>query len=540
MHPSEHKRNQFSMYLSGAATPFPYIYDAISEQILLLILKARKLNEDTEFSKWFSEQHQALTELRSLSNEIRKIFNYNNYLPYFYEQKEDSIMNALIFMQPLYTGFDEGKVSLQTWGEMNGQQSNQGVRFAEKYKLIEKFVHDDLFAILVKGPTFCTPISPEARKGYCHQDLSIAHSCSNELLSRLNDFHKIDSLSILAEAIYKLITDLHDTEVTTPDWLSEFKKGHTNFQPGEIRQTSSFHKIIKLINEEGRNEFIDRIAKQSDLDLVDYLLHQYMGIYAAEIMQWVTKLQMYFNNTQSLPFTWKFTTVMPDIDASSEAEEKQQTVAWESDYCQISIKRDTLLKLIQANALHDAADTLADCLLRIYGQPADEMRKEKGAIPQISEQESCVYNTNSYHFNNTNQVNYKKCIDKLHFFEEWYENNKVLLIKQNENRTSRISVEVRLAGLKCYDLKMGLLDGNGMKFKDGIYNLVKQDSNVRLDNTISDMSLQRYYSDVKKIIKNDIDALLLRQRKSNSRHPFNGAINNIKPLWSKSENHEEE
>lgn len=52
MHPSEHKRNQFSMYLSGAATPFPYIYDAISEQILLLILKARKLNEDTEFSKW--------------------------------------------------------------------------------------------------------------------------------------------------------------------------------------------------------------------------------------------------------------------------------------------------------------------------------------------------------------------------------------------------------------------------------------------------------------------------------------------------------
>lgn len=90
------------------------------------------------------------------------------------------------------------------------------------------------------------------------------------------------------------------------------------------------------------------------------------------------------------------------------------------------------------------------------------------------------------------------------------------------------------------NLKMGLLDGNGMKFKDGIYNLVKQDSNVRLDNTISDMSLQRYYSDVKEIIKNDIDALLLRQRKSNSRHPFNGAINNIKPLWSKSENHEED
>ncbi len=410
-------------------------------------------------------------------------------------------MNALIFMQPLYTGFDEGKVSLQTWGEMNGQQSNQGVRFAEKYKLIEKFVHDDLFAILVKGSTFCKPIPPEARKGYCHQDLSIAHSCSNELLSRLNDFHKIDSLSILAEAIYKLITDLHDTEVTTPDWLSEFKKGHTNFQPGEIRQTSSFHKIIKLINDEGRNEFIERIAKQSDLDLVDYLLDQYMGIYAAEIMQWVTKLQIYFNNTQSLPFTWKFTTVIPDIDASSEAEDQQQTVAWESDYCQISIKRDILLKLIQANALHDAADTLADCLLRIYGQPAYEMRKEKGAIPQISEQESCVYNTNSYHFNNTSQISYKKCIDKLHFFEEWYKNNKVLLVKQNESRKSRISVEARQAGLKCYDLKMGLLDGNGMKFKDGIYNLVKQDSNVRLDNTISDMSLQRYYSEVKKSLK---------------------------------------
>ncbi|MEQ4510157.1 MAG: hypothetical protein ABN480_06085 [Dickeya sp.] len=540
MYPSEHNRYLFRTFLSGAATPFPDIYDAISEQILLLIFKARQLNENTEFRKWFAEQHQVLTKLRAQSDKINEIYNQNSRLSCFEKPKQDSLMDALIFMHPLYTGFDEGKVSLKTWGEMYRQPSTQRGHFAEKNKLLEKFIQDDVFAILSEEPIHCPPIPPQERKGYCHQDLSIAHSCSSELLSQLDDFHKIDSLQILADAIYNLITNLHRANIVTPDCLSEFEEIHTNILVGERREKSVFDKIIKLINDEGRVEFIERLAEQCAPQYANYLLDQFVGIYASEIIQWLTKLQMYFNYAQSTLFEWKFTTVTPDTNAPSEEEDRQPTVAWESDYCQISIKRDTLLKLIQTNALHDATDSLADCLLRIYDQPAEEMLREKDSIQQISDRERRVYNSNSYHFGNTYQGNYQKWKDILQFFEKWYENNKVLLISHKEKRTERISVVVRLAGLKCYDLKMGIPDGKGMKIKDGVHDLVKQDTSLRFEKPISNVSLQRYYSQVKKIIENDIDALLLSQRSNNSRCPFSGAYHAIKPLWSKSENHKEE
>ncbi|MCL6381553.1 hypothetical protein [Pectobacterium parmentieri] len=540
MNPSEHNKHLFCTFLSGAVTPFPNIYDAISEQILLLILKARQLNEDTEFSKWFAEQHQVLTKLRAQSDKINEIYNQNRYMLDFEETKQDSLMNALIFMRPLYTGFDEGKVSLKTWGEMNRQPSEQGLRFAEQNKLLEKFIQDDVFAILTKDPTHCPPIPPQERKGYCHQDLSIAHSCCNELLSRLDDFNKIDSLSILADAIYNLITALHHANIATPDCLSEFEKVHTNFLIGERRKNDVFHKIIKLINDEGRVEFIERIAEQCAPQYVNYLFDQFVGIYASEIIQWLTELQMYFKYAQSTPFEWQFTTITPDTNASSEDEERQPAMAWKSDYCQISIKRDTLLKLIQTNALHHAADFLADCLLSIYYQPAEQMRREKGAIPQISNRERHVYNSNSYHFYNAPQGNYQKNRDILQSFEKWHENNKALLISHKKTRTERVGVAVRLAGLKCYDLKMGIPDGNRMKIKDGVYDLVKQNTSLRFENSISDVSLQRYHSQVKKIIEKDIDALLLSQRNKNSKYPFIGAYHATKPLWSKSENPDEE
>ncbi|MGS6397835.1 hypothetical protein ACVGXU_05990, partial [Enterobacter hormaechei] len=121
MHHSEHNKSLFCTFLSGAVNPFPNIYDAISEQILLLILKARQLNEDTEFSKWFDEQHKVLTKLRAQSNKINEIYSQNTYEHNFKEQKQDSLMDALIFMHQLYAGFDDGKVSLKTWREMNRQ-----------------------------------------------------------------------------------------------------------------------------------------------------------------------------------------------------------------------------------------------------------------------------------------------------------------------------------------------------------------------------------------------------------------------------------
>ncbi|MDI7241114.1 hypothetical protein QML68_15975 [Providencia huaxiensis] len=540
MHPFRHSRHLFRTFLSGTDTPFPNIYDAVSEQILLLILKARQLNENTEFSKWFAEQHQVLTKLRAQCDKINEIYNNQNYLSHYEKPEQDSLMYALIFMRPLYTGFDENKVNWLSWGEMLQQSPQQRGLFAKQNELFEKFIREDVYAILADSPTHCLPIPAQKRKGYCHQDLSIAHSYSNELLSLLDDFHKIDSQQILANVIYNLINELHRANIDTPDYLLEFEKVCGNIGILFGMENHVLNEIIRLINDEGRVVFIERLSEQCAPQYANYILDQFIGIYASKVIHWLDRLQMYFNYAQSTPFEWKFTTVTPDVNSSTEEEGQQSTVAWESDYCQISIKRDTLLKLIHTNALHDAADSLADCLLHIYNQPAAEMLREKVLIPQITDQERHVYSSNSYHFTNVNQGNYLKWIDILKFFEKWYENNKVLLISLQKKRTERINVVTRLAGLKFYDLKMGIPDDNRMKIKDGIHDRVRQDTNLRFEKTISDVSLQRYYTQVKKIIKNDIDDLLLNQRNNNSIFPFSGSYHAIKPLWSKSDYHEEE
>lgn len=531
---SDHYKNLFCTLLSGAATPFPSIYDAVSEQILLLILKARQLNEDPEFSKWFAEQHLVLTKLQAKSKKIRKIYSQNSYGLLYKEQEQDKIMDVLFFMSQLYAGFDEGKVSLKTWGEMNRQPTEQRGRFSEQDKLLEEFIQDDMFAILTESSAPCPAISPQARKGYCHQDLSIAHSCSHELLFRLSDFHKIESLPILADAIYNLIRDFRQHNIAIPAWLSEFEDAYTEILIGERRESDAFHKFINLINNEGRDKFVERIVEEAELHQANYLLDQFIGIYALEIMQWLNKLFIYFKNTQSTQFTWKYTTVTPDASASSEEQKKQPTLACDSDYCQISITRDTLLQLIHTNTLRDATDALADGLWHFYNKAVQQMLRKKGSVPPISESERQVCNLNSYYLTR-HQGSYQKNIDILKSFEKWYEHNKILLLNHNKTRKDRVDVEVRLAGLKCYDLKMGIPDAKRMKIKDGVYELVKNDPSLHFKSSISNISLQRYHSQVKKIIETDIDVLLLSQQNKNDTYQISNAYLAIKPLWSKSE-----
>lgn len=52
------QQNQYYRILSGESRPFPGIYEAISEQLLLLIFKARQLYQAPEYRPWFEEQHQ--------------------------------------------------------------------------------------------------------------------------------------------------------------------------------------------------------------------------------------------------------------------------------------------------------------------------------------------------------------------------------------------------------------------------------------------------------------------------------------------------
>ncbi len=59
------QKYQYDRVLSGELHPFPGIYEAVSEQILLLIFKARQLYQDPEYRPWFEEQHRVLSALRA-------------------------------------------------------------------------------------------------------------------------------------------------------------------------------------------------------------------------------------------------------------------------------------------------------------------------------------------------------------------------------------------------------------------------------------------------------------------------------------------
>jgi hypothetical protein len=111
----------------------------------------------------------------------------------------------------------------------------------------------------------------------------------------------------------------------------------------------------------------------------------------------------------------------------------------------------------------------------------------------------------------------------------------VLLISKNIKRTEKITVAERIAGLKSYDLKMGIPYGSKMKVKDGVYDTAKNYSFVRLPDKLSKISLQRYHSKAKAIINTEIDTLLHAQQTKNAEFPFNGAAYAIKPLWAKCE-----
>ncbi|MFV8905838.1 hypothetical protein [Serratia fonticola] len=530
---SDHQKKVLRAFLSGTRSPFPYIYDAVSEQILLLIFKARQLNEVPEYRNWFVEQHQVLGKLRAQSDKINKIYQQQSFTLGAKEKPQDSLYDALSFMYSLYKGFDEGNVSLKTWGEMNQRPTKWDGRFQQQIEREAEFIRDVLFAILTESKTHCAPIPAHMRKGYSHHDLSIAHSCSDVLLSRLDDYYKIDTLQILAETICDLIDDFRHKHIALPGWLSQFDQACHGFSVGERRESYQLKQVVALLKETGREAFIEGIISQCTEQDAERILNRYVGIYATDIYQWLFGVLGYLKAPQSTSYRWKFTTSTAEKVHTKEETEHQESIAWDSDYCQISISRDNLLALIQTNTLYDATTTLADCLLHIYRDPAEQGLKDKDATPPITDKECKVYHSNSWVFPGSNRRSREDNIFIIQSLEQWYEKNKVLLVSASEKRTEKISVAVRLAGLRCYDLKMGIPEGKKMRIKDGVYDEVKTDSSLRFPTPISDVSLQRYHTKVKSIIATEIDPLLQEQRNKNSQFPYSGALRTIKPLWEK-------
>lgn len=103
--------------LSGTSMPFPHIHEAVSEQLLLLIFKARRLYLDPEYRPWFDEQHRILSALRA-NTKLQSILEKNRE-NYSISETDNPLSKDLYaafqVMCHLYNGFDNRLVSLKTW-----------------------------------------------------------------------------------------------------------------------------------------------------------------------------------------------------------------------------------------------------------------------------------------------------------------------------------------------------------------------------------------------------------------------------------------
>ncbi|EFN1751903.1 hypothetical protein ABUZ04_002729 [Escherichia coli] len=531
------QQNQYYRILSGESRPFPGIYEAISEQLLLLIFKARQLYQAPEYRPWFEEQHQVLSSLRT-NTELRRIFTEQrriqeptlalsaSTLP---QPTNSDLTDALYVMCHLYNGFDEGNISLKSWGAMQEVQTTPnffslGPR-TWKTPELAKFVGDDLFNILTECKAWSSPIPAEARQGYCHQDLSVAHSCTSELLAHLKQYHEIDESTILAITIGLAVNEFYQNKQNIPEWLSCFE--NKNKWPWDCRKsdTEDVHRLRERLSIIGCTEFVKNMFSVASQREIQTMYNIYVHIYAAEICGWVKTSMAYFKPTDFIQYTWKFATVTPDKD-----EKTENTTAWERDYCQITIQRDELLRLIRTNTLQDAAIHLSGCLQYAYLESVKHDIDYPGIAPNAEEKK--MKHTDSIEFSGIRN-NIINAVKRLESFEKWYETNKVLLVSNKKIRTEKIDVVVRLAGLKAYDLQEGVPDGLKWKVKDGINERIKTDTSLCLPQDISDTSLNRYRHAVTRIVNNEIDTLLMEQKKKNKRFPYSKDRHAIQPLWSK-------
>ncbi|EFO1847674.1 hypothetical protein DVK52_25280, partial [Escherichia coli] len=186
------------------------------------------------------------------------------------------------------------------------------------------------------------------------------------------------------------------------------------------------------------------------------------------------------------------------------------------------------LKLIYTNTLQDAAMNLAGCLQQAYIEPLKREINYPGINIDAKEREI----RKSIEFR-SELNNFTNIMKQLETFEKWYNANKILLVSNKKKRTEKIDVNIRLAGLKGYDLNEGIPDGQGRKIKDGVNELVKADSSLQLPQDISDTSLNRYRQAVQHIIKDEIDTLLIAQREKNKINPYSEDRYSIRPLWGK-------
>ncbi|MCG7584328.1 hypothetical protein [Photobacterium sp. OFAV2-7] len=516
---SENDKRWLKDYLTGERPPFEPIYEAVSEQVLLLIFTARALYKNQAYSAWFDEQERLLTALNEDRDNIISLFpkHYFKSALEFIQNEPDGA--ALHFMKQIHRGYDKGMSSMQVWGKMSHPDQSKRALINREKEL--NYIQHEFSEILTSGGIKCLPIPSEARLGYSHQDLSMAFSRAPLICERLNSFFDITHPDMLCEAIYTLMYWYRENDIELPSWLEPLSHIRTwiKLEPRNSRHLLS---DIRQFLDDNLANFAANVPQSINERELELFVEHVDCAYANHIYYWISQVTRLFSHDFQNRYVWRFKTV---------DESGVDNLFGDEHACQIKISRADLLELINKNGIADAAHVLAESLSAFYVESLDDT--ENGEMPRL-EKEREGSSSNAMGYSNHSSVVSSTAVTYLDHFIDWYERNKVLFVIPDTKRAEKANIASWLVGLECYDLKLGVPSKEKTRLKDVLPALSRKYANSTHKSGTSEISINRYYLRVKKIIENDVASLVEKQKANNKFYPFNGANFAIKPFWGSS------
>lgn len=514
-------RKDLEACLMGHQKPYESMYEAVSEQVMLLLLSARKLYKNKEYALWFDYHQGLLDSLNADEKQINQLFTsrFDRYQHSYYRDRDST---GLILLGSFFNGYDKGLSSLQSWNQLctryspdisdraKGRGRQRPADEAKRYH----YLIDDFKNML---PRDIKPILPEARLGYSHQSLMLAHLRADEITKYIVDFEEIDHTKVLAESIYIFLCEQKKNKKPVPEVLkfiserSELKF----FNVGESVALSDIEVICELMtfgNNENSKIYqeVDTTIKcnldsfsTDDMSSLWEIIHE---TYARYVHEWLRPIVGLLRVRNHSGFHWKVS------KKPCESDNMKFLYGASKHTFNIEIGDSTLKQLVDNHGVYDAIYFLADYLIGNIDNQVLETKE--GSVSDYSLKPKA----------NDSDANWKM-IRYINSFIEWYQINKVLFIDKTIKREGKPKVNLWFAGLNAYDLKNGIAKNQKQLLKDIL--AVKSEQFG-----VSEITLKRYHSRVKKIIDKDIEILVEEQQSLNKDAPFNGFNLAFRPLWS--------
>lgn len=506
-------KNQLIELLNGNRRLFTEVYEAAAEQYLLLALKARHLYSNGQ-KKWFIEQDEVLKKLMTQRDEIVEAYE-GFFLTYPSRQPLDVAMHV---MSSFYQGFDDNNKIMQTWGEMNrvptkGGSSTDYRNARQDYnETRQRYVQQDLFNLLSESTPTSTSIPLDERMGYSHHDLAISFSCSDIIISSLNEFFNIDHLDILDKTVECFSRDDSDFN-DLASLLLKRRNMDDDSKNDAITRSAVINKIELLF------------SKISETD-VQYFLSIYVGLVAQATHEWLMGTQRHFKFKYPVNYNWKYKVV----DLREEDANYLSSLTNNDILGQISISRSSIIQLIRRNGATGFDDVALE-ISRELGALYSELLKQSSKIDENSVDENKEHiESNDNDTDKSKVINPDRATAYLEHLTKWHEKNRVLLIKDEDaKRQDKVNVAGWLCGLIACDLKEGI-PNKPTRYINNVFEMAKRDGHLSGMAVGSIASLYRYYRNIKNGIDKSTE-LINKQKKTNQSYPFNGAIYSSRPLW---------